>query len=52
MVMKIDKVVVYGLGYIGLPTATLLASRGATARGVDVTDHVIDSVNAGNMHIV
>ncbi|MDE5832961.1 MAG: UDP-N-acetyl-D-mannosamine dehydrogenase [Desulfovibrio sp.] len=50
--MKIDKVVVYGLGYIGLPTATLLASRGATARGVDVTDHVIDSVNAGKMHIV
>lgn len=50
--MAVNNVVVYGLGYIGLPTATLLSSHGVKVLGVDVTDHVIDSVNAGKMHIV
>lgn len=50
--MDINKVAVYGLGYIGLPTAILLSSRGVTVRGVDPSDHVIESVNSGKMHIV
>lgn len=52
MSMKKNKCVIFGLGYIGLPTATLLANSGADVLGVDVQDSVIDSVNAGKMHIV
>ena len=50
--MKPTTVSVLGLGYIGLPTATLIASRGVKVIGVDVTKHVVDSVNAGKLHIV
>lgn len=42
---------VIGLGYIGLPTAALLASRGYQVIGVDSKQAVVDSVNAGNAHI-
>lgn len=41
---------VIGLGYIGLPTAALLASRGYQVIGVDTNQAVVDSVNAGNAH--
>lgn len=43
---------VVGLGYIGLPTAALLASRGARVFGVDVNAAVIDTINDGKIHIV
>ncbi|BBU69669.1 UDP-N-acetyl-D-mannosamine dehydrogenase [Fluviibacter phosphoraccumulans] len=42
---------VIGLGYIGLPTAALLASRGYQVIGVDTNQAVVDSANAGNAHI-
>lgn len=42
---------VIGLGYIGLPTAALLASRGYQVIGVDTNQAVVDAVNAGNAHI-
>lgn len=41
-----------GLGYIGLPTATLFASRKKHVIGVDVSKHVVDTINSGNIHIV
>ena len=50
--MKPTIISVFGLGYIGLPTATLIANCGVKVIGVDVTKHVVDSVNAGKLHIV
>jgi UDP-N-acetyl-D-mannosaminuronic acid dehydrogenase len=41
-------VVVVGLGYIGLPTATALATRGVNVVGVDVNPAVVDAVNTGD----
>lgn len=42
---------VIGLGYIGLPTAAVLASYGWNVCGVDVSENVVDTVNAGRVHI-
>jgi UDP-N-acetyl-D-mannosaminuronic acid dehydrogenase len=44
-------VCVLGLGYIGLPTASLLASKGFSVHGVDVSAGVVDTINAGRIHI-
>ncbi len=41
-----------GLGYIGLPTAALLASNGYQVVGVDVSSHAVDTINQGLIHIV
>lgn len=41
-----------GLGYIGLPTATLFASRKKNVIGVDISQHAIDTINSGKIHIV
>jgi UDP-N-acetyl-D-mannosaminuronic acid dehydrogenase len=41
-----------GLGYIGLPTATLFASRKKKVIGIDVSSHVVDTINSGKIHIV
>lgn len=41
-----------GLGYIGLPTAALFAARGMDVIGVDVSPRVVDTINAGQIHIV
>ncbi|MCX6291307.1 MAG: UDP-N-acetyl-D-mannosamine dehydrogenase [Bacteroidetes bacterium] len=46
------KVVIMGMGYIGLPTAALIASKGIHVHGVDVNQHVVDTVNKGKIHIV
>lgn len=43
---------VVGLGYIGLPTAALLASRGIKVQGVDTATHVVDTISRGQVHIV
>lgn len=45
------KVCVLGLGYIGLPTASVLASNGFEVVGVDVSRRVVDTVNRGDIHI-
>ena len=50
--MGIKKVNVLGLGYIGLPTAALMASRGLDVVGVDINSSVVESVNQGKVHIV
>ena len=46
-----QKVSVIGLGYIGLPTAALIARGGAQVVGVDVSAHVVETVNSGRVHI-
>ncbi len=45
------KVAVLGLGYIGLPTAAVIARTGAQVLGVDVTPSVVETVNSGRVHI-
>ena len=40
-----------GLGYIGLPTAAVVARSGASVLGIDVHQSVVDTVNAGQVHI-
>ena len=49
---KYKKICVIGLGYIGLPTASLLGTRGYQVVGVDVSKNVVDTINQGNAHIV
>lgn len=46
------KICVVGLGYIGLPSAALLANRGYQVQGVDVAPDVVDTINQGDIHIV
>ena len=46
------KICVIGLGYIGLPTAALLANRGYDVHGVDVVKSTVDTINQGKIHIV
>ena len=50
--MTIKTVSVVGLGYIGLPTAAVIASRGMQVIGLDVNQHAVDTINAGDIHIV
>jgi UDP-N-acetyl-D-mannosaminuronic acid dehydrogenase len=45
------RVCVVGLGYIGLPTAALIASRGATVIGVDIDPQVVTTIADGRIHI-
>lgn len=50
--MSFTTISVVGLGYIGLPTAILLAYHGISVIGIDVAQHIIKSVNTGRLHIV
>ena len=45
-------VCVVGLGYIGLPTASLLATKGHRVRGVDVSPTIVETINQGRVHLV
>jgi UDP-N-acetyl-D-mannosaminuronic acid dehydrogenase len=47
-----DKICIVGLGYIGLPTAAIFASRGKTVVGIDIDPRVVEAVNDGRVHIV
>lgn len=49
--MKYD-ICVVGLGYIGLPTASVFATRGKQVYGLDVSEHVVHTINRGEIHIV
>jgi UDP-N-acetyl-D-mannosaminuronic acid dehydrogenase len=52
--MKSDtkpEVAVIGLGYIGLPTAAIIARSGCKVVGVDVSQKVVDTINRGEIHI-
>ena len=50
--MSYSCVCVVGLGYIGLPTAAVLASQKKRVIGVDINQDTVDIINAGNVHIV
>ncbi|HHQ4912645.1 TPA: UDP-N-acetyl-D-mannosamine dehydrogenase [Aeromonas veronii] len=50
--MKFETISVVGLGYIGLPTAAVIASNGIRVIGVDVNQHAVDTINQGKIHIV
>lgn len=41
-----------GLGYIGLPTATVAASKGLDIVGVDINEKVVNTINQGKIHII
>ena len=50
--MKFETISVVGLGYIGLPTAAIFASRKINVIGVDVSTATVDTINRGEIHIV
>lgn len=50
--MSFETISVVGLGYIGLPTAAMFASRKKKVVGVDVNQHAVDTINKGQIHIV
>jgi len=50
--MQVKSICVIGLGYIGLPTAALLANRNYKVHGVDIVQSTVDIINQGNIHIV
>ena len=49
--MNFQKICVIGLGYIGLPTASTFATHGIKVLGVDINQHIIDTLNKGEIHI-
>lgn len=52
MMSDFSKVTMIGLGYIGLPTAALLAKYNVKVHGVDINQEVVDTINRGEIHIV
>ena len=50
--MSFNTISVIGLGYIGLPTAAVFASRGKQVVGVDVNLRAVETINRGEIHIV
>lgn len=50
--MEHPEVVIIGLGYIGLPTAALIASNNVKVHGVDINPKVVETINRGEIHIV
>lgn len=50
--MKFSTLSVIGLGYIGLPTAAIFASRKMNVIGVDVSEKAVNTINRGEIHIV
>lgn len=50
--LPFKRISVIGLGYIGLPTAAMFASRKIEVVGVDVNPHTVDTINRGEVHIV
>lgn len=47
----VNKICVLGLGYIGLPTASIFATNGFEVLGVDINQLVVNTVNRGDVHI-
>lgn len=50
--MQFKEICMVGLGYIGLPTAAVFASRKVRVIGVDVNQKAVDTINRGDIHIV
>jgi UDP-N-acetyl-D-mannosaminuronic acid dehydrogenase len=51
-IQPFKRISVIGLGYIGLPTAAMFASRKVEVIGVDVNPRAVDTINRGGIHIV
>ena len=51
MFKDMNSVSIYGLGYIGLPTASLIASKGFEVIGIDNNEQIVDKINLGKVHI-
>lgn len=51
-VKEFKTVAMVGLGYIGLPTAAIIASRGLQVIGIDINQKSVDIINQGKVHIV
>ncbi len=49
--MEFNKICVVGLGYIGLPTAAIIASRKKNVIGLDVNPEAVATINRGEIHI-
>ena len=49
--MKFESLCVIGMGYIGLPTASIFASNGLHVTGMDINENIIDGLKAGKLHI-
>jgi UDP-N-acetyl-D-mannosaminuronic acid dehydrogenase len=49
--VNFDKICVIGLGYIGLPTASTFATNGVDVVGVDISSHVVETLQRGEIHI-
>lgn len=49
--MNFETILVVGLGYIGLPTAAMFASRKIKVIGFDIDQHAVDTINRGEIHI-
>lgn len=49
--MKFETLCMIGLGYIGLPTATVFATNGIKVKGIDINQHTVDIINQGKIHI-
>jgi UDP-N-acetyl-D-mannosaminuronic acid dehydrogenase len=49
---QFKKVIMIGLGYIGLPTAAVIAKKKIQVLGIDINQHVVDTINQGKIHIV
>jgi UDP-N-acetyl-D-mannosaminuronic acid dehydrogenase len=49
---KMKRISMVGLGYIGLPTAAVMADHGLDVIGVDISQSVCDTINQGRIHIV
>jgi UDP-N-acetyl-D-mannosaminuronic acid dehydrogenase len=52
MSIQFKKISIIGLGYIGLPTAAVFASRKIKVIGVDVNQQTVDTINRGDIHII
>ncbi|NRD18531.1 UDP-N-acetyl-D-mannosamine dehydrogenase [Winogradskyella eckloniae] len=50
--MNKPEVVMMGLGYIGLPTAALIAQNNTRVHGVDINPSIVEIINAGKIHII
>ncbi len=49
--MKFNKICILGLGYIGLPTASMFATHGVQVLGVDINTGIIETLKSGHIHI-
>ena len=48
----LKSVCVVGLGYIGLPSAAILAKTGYRVYGYDINTYAVEMINSGRIHIV